>query len=585
MRELGVRRSRWALLILAVVVGAVSLAARSQKVTLADADRLFAEKSYSDALKSYEALQAAGAVPAGRTDDVAYRIAVSMGKSQQWDQALIRSLDFVKTHRGTVWEPRGLYWLGRLLIAAPHQGYRIGATVHRGNDVPKQPSADAAPERIALGPQDERNAHDALEAARVLFGAFRSRADTRGEEVELDFDLARVLAETDDLSRWAMSHSWEKPDSPVWRIDTSQAYDPHWPAPKRIMYLYAQIPLLAESLKGGGHEAALALFGKALWLRMYHGMMQSYAVRYENGAAVGIPYPYENESPEAVLHDLVARYPADPVRDQAQYTVGLWLNQSGHYLDAERELKRLTVERPQSKWAVDARRDLEEITRRQLSLAPIGQAALGEKPKLQVGFRNLAAVRFRAYRVRLEDALEHARGRNVSERELNQFEGLFDNLDDLDRRYGRPAAEWTLDTKDTGAHEPRAETVTVPVSERGAYLVAAEGTSIRAGAVVLVTDLALVQQVQRDSALFFAADLRSGAPIAGSRVVAKQFWWEGGRQHSAFSEGDTDAKGLLTVPLLLPPGRSGFRVQAAVAKRGRYAITGGAYSAGYSDNT
>src|SRR5437870_4442994 len=113
-----------------------SLAAHAPPRDLAAADRLFKEKSYAGALAIYERLLKAGSVPAARRDEVEYRIAVSLGKSQKWYRAIERSLAFVKGHRGTVWEPRALYWLGRLYLAVPHQGYRVGKRLYRGDNVP-----------------------------------------------------------------------------------------------------------------------------------------------------------------------------------------------------------------------------------------------------------------------------------------------------------------------------------------------------------------------------------------------------------------------------------------------------------------
>src|SRR5262245_33478953 len=64
--------------------------------SLAQADRSFLQKSYAAALKGYERAGKAGQVPTTRKDEVAYRIAVCLGKSQQWDRALARSLEFVQ---------------------------------------------------------------------------------------------------------------------------------------------------------------------------------------------------------------------------------------------------------------------------------------------------------------------------------------------------------------------------------------------------------------------------------------------------------------------------------------------------------
>src|SRR5438105_14058172 len=122
------RRAFAAIVTLTLLLGFAfcSLAAYAPPHDLSDADRLFKEKSYAGALAIYERLVKAGSVPAARHDEVEYRIAVSLGKSQKWDRAMERSLAFLKGHRGTVWEPRGLYWLGRLYLAVPHQRYRVG---------------------------------------------------------------------------------------------------------------------------------------------------------------------------------------------------------------------------------------------------------------------------------------------------------------------------------------------------------------------------------------------------------------------------------------------------------------------------
>src|SRR5437867_10384681 len=105
------RQIGWVMALFTLGFALYAFAAQERASTLADADRLYEEKSYAAALKSYEHELQAGAVPAGRRDEVQYRIAVSLGKAKQWDRALEQSLEFVKTHRGTVWEPRGLYWL------------------------------------------------------------------------------------------------------------------------------------------------------------------------------------------------------------------------------------------------------------------------------------------------------------------------------------------------------------------------------------------------------------------------------------------------------------------------------------------
>src|SRR5687768_12424 len=81
-------------------------------ITLKQADDFYAQERYGDAARAYEQLLRTRAVPRSRQDETRYRRAVALGKSRQWDRALDAALEFVKSRRGTVWEARGLHWLG-----------------------------------------------------------------------------------------------------------------------------------------------------------------------------------------------------------------------------------------------------------------------------------------------------------------------------------------------------------------------------------------------------------------------------------------------------------------------------------------
>src|SRR3569833_554161 len=128
--------------------------------SLAQADRLYAEKSYGLAVEGYRRFLRTGLVPEPRKNEVAYRIGVALGKSERWNEALVESLRFVREHPESVWEARGLYWLGRLFLLVPHQGWRAGDSVTRGSQPPR---GEQAAEPVELTEQDARNAQDALE--------------------------------------------------------------------------------------------------------------------------------------------------------------------------------------------------------------------------------------------------------------------------------------------------------------------------------------------------------------------------------------------------------------------------------------
>jgi uncharacterized protein YfaS (alpha-2-macroglobulin family) len=578
--------------------------ARARAATLAEADRLYGEKSYAAALEVYERLLQAGSVPEDRQDEIRYRVGVCLGKSEQWDRALEYGLEFVKNRRGTVWEPRGLYWLGRLYLGVPHNGWRVGPKVHRGNDVPKTDAAEK-PEQVYLAEQDRQNAQDALEAARALYPRYRNQdgfyAILAAEEIQLNFDLARVLQQSPDVHLWASKQDWAPPSDPQWKIDTEAAYSPDWAPPKKLLYLYEQIGALARTLpnaNAGGdaraprapnRQAALGLFGKATWLRGYHQLMQQYGFRWDfmegqQPKQVRLPYPYEDLKPPAVLRQLVREHPEDPVRDQAQYTIGLFTLQDGQPAAAEKEFRRFLEERPQSKWAEDARFHLAEITRRGVTVAALGTQAPGKAPKVNVGYRNVKSIRFELFRVRLEDVLGRADKLNDPRVQFNQFQQNFGTLEQARRLYGPMVARWDWTTKDNGDRQRRSETIELPVKEAGAYVIEASAPGLRTANVVLVSDLAVVQKTHRDGALLWVTNSLTGAPAAAAEVIAKQWWHEGGHERSSAFRGRTNAEGALTVPLQRGPGRTNFRIAALAYRPGRYAMTDPTWSQDYTDN-
>ncbi len=128
---------------LCLALGGASSARKDDPPNLAQADRLYAEKSFGRALAGYEAAMKVGAVPAVRRDEVQLRIAECLGKTEKWDRAFEASLEFVKDHRGSVWEPRGLYWMGQLYLKAPRFGYRVGRKRFRGSSVPQGDGGEA----------------------------------------------------------------------------------------------------------------------------------------------------------------------------------------------------------------------------------------------------------------------------------------------------------------------------------------------------------------------------------------------------------------------------------------------------------
>ncbi len=549
------------------------LPAQSAAPTLAEADRLYAEKSYAGALQAYEALLKGGQVPVGRADEVRYRVVVSVGKTQKWDRALQETLDYIKARRGTIWEARGLYWYGRLFLGVPHDGWKVGAKVYRGASAPQLPGSEK-PEQVYLQDLDFQNARDALEAARVFYPRFRKEHDTEAEEIQLNYDLQRALRLYPEMQTWARALKWPPPADPTWKFDLAKPYDPSWAPPKKQLFLMDQIGMLARSKEGPrAHHAAVALFARAQWLQNYHQMMQQVSWRYEKGQRIRIPYPYQDEKPETFYRQLVRDFPEDPIRDQSQYALGVYLEGRGAVVEAVAEYRRLADEMPRSKWADDARAQLEEITLRRLHLSVPTPVPAGQAVKGSLQTRNVKEVQLELFRLKLEEGLTRLDVLEDPRRAFQGFDGTLGKLDEVRKYLGPLVSRWTVTVNDTGKHEYLQSTFDLPTKDVGAYLVIASTPGVRMAQVVLLTDLLAVQKLDRDHSVTFVTNGATGEPVSGADVVVKQWWREGNSDRTSFRRGKTGPEGIFTSPLDRAAGRSGFRTVAFAWKQARYALT------------
>ena len=544
---------------------------------LRDADKQYAQKSFKRALQGYTLLQKTGLVPPERRDEIAYRIVVSEGKTQQWDLMFANGLDFVKARQHTIWEARGLYWLGRMYLAAPHSGYRVGATIHRGSDVPAI-AGDAKPQRVELSGADARNALDALEAAHVRYAEAdptNANRATANERIQEDFDLIHLLPNDPRAAAWFEKRDWLPPGDASWKINPAQPYDLGWPQPKKILYLYAHIQKLAGA---SPHPHALALFAQALWLRQYQTMMTSIAVKDEHDKPVPIPFPYQNWKPGAALDTLIGKYPEDTLRDEAQYLRAIWLLQEGKTQVGMAALQQFIATRPHSKWVSDARGHLANLRRPSVSVAVEGTPRPGNPVRLNLSYNNVTQIHFDAYRVDLSRLAQYQfknkDGDQDYENDWMRFSSLIEHRETLSGALqtlnASHLAAWTIAPRVTTPLQAHTQIVTAPLKDAGAYVVVASVPGLRASVVAMVSDLALVQKMDRGRALFYAANARTGKPIAGAKILTKQTWRGDDKAGSAFARGVTDANGLVSIDFLRKSGRQFFQM-AAFAQNGNQA--------------
>jgi uncharacterized protein YfaS (alpha-2-macroglobulin family) len=575
-----------------------SFARQTPQELVRQGDKSWNEQSYALALEAYEkALLSDPKLP--NRAEIDYRIMVALGRAKQWDRAIAAAEKYVLTYRNSVWEARGQVWRGRLYQIVEHSGYQVGKKITRGSDVPKSEGGEQ-PVQVELDAQDTAASDAAMTRAQALLERFRAARLDPAErealtlaEIDLDFDLADVAAREDDSEKFRASQT-------DWTIDTHMAYDPHWPSARRVMFLYAKILELDAARPGGDHHptvlATLARATYILQLRQRNGGSQRFlGYRRIQGrrmpAYVHEVLPYEAIEPIDLLMDVLQRYPADPEADRLAYTVALWTEQKGDYLKAADRYVAFLHTYPRSRWNSDAHRQLDQMTRPSLDLDFNNVTRPGKKAYVGVTSRNVSQVHLTAYRVHLDSIFGHTEAKGQDGATIRP------SFDDLLRQFhvadAHPAyrrgkmAEWTITTGSDGKYGVAHDVVATPLDTCGAYVVeAVAGTNrqLVATTLVIVTDLTVVQKVDRDSVLAYVADSTTGKPVPGAEVtVWKPVALHGSdpAREATYGTGATDSTGQYRTTLPAPVGDQGYnrldvrrRAQVfAYAGGDRYAVS------------
>jgi hypothetical protein len=583
----------------ACLITAIAALAATRKAApppgLAEADLLYSQKSYAKALEGYQHALQTGAAGQRRAE-VEYRVAVCLGRTQRWDEAIARTQEFYSEHRAPLWAARGYHWLGQLLTVAPHCGYQVGKRIYRGQDYPKVKGPEK-PEYVQLCEEDRGRAISSFEQAKKLYEQTRPHQDK--EEADLNFDLASLLSRQDlgPLAAALIGLEMEKrpslrlregePDPAAvkrlqghdWALTPTKPYDPSQPFPQRILGLYLQIERLEN-----GRRAPEARLARALYLRGYQGQMSELMQAFDRKKKdlIPIPFPYQDVDAIALLESIAGDFRKHPVAPQALYTAGLWLESKSEFLKALDRYQAVIERWPDSKWVSDAKDRIQDIEWPSLGISA-RPAQPGSKAWLSVSGRNVKTIKLTAYRVRLEEVLLNPAVLEDAHVDWGHFGVLGDEAGLL--RYPREkVAEWTHVTNDTGDHRLLRQRTQVPLSENGAYVITADGGQAHAATLLLITDLAIVQKVDKDRALVFVCNAKTGQPVPGAEVLIREIYVTKRDQEAVSVErGQADQEGLKGKALVRPAGVSqpNSTIQALAWVGDRYALTGQMWHEGY----
>lgn len=464
------RRAPAAAVLIVVVTLAAIAYGQGQAPSVESADKLFEDKNYREAADTYkEIVEAQGT----KWRYAAEKQMQSLLRLNLYDDALDAAQDYVKRTAGTPYEARAERLLGNLYMSLPHWGTRAGGEFYRGeyrqgmrlqtwrydkkHGVQHMERArelyamyDAAPEKLAVLPEDERKGWHA-------------------ERIDCIFDLANMvsqfsiysdqphfwhmwwgerddfLAETageDDFDEGYSWQQWSRKRPIGLRVDADGR--PIWPQKpdeyaddlnddEKILYLLAEVRVLDET-KNKAHTA-LSYYRQGMLARKRFGMdrLNGYAGNYYVDGRRPLQEelqsfnPWELEDGEALilaggklmvvelpeqfdvfglLRTVYNEFADGGVADQARYGAGLYYQTRQQYNAAIEEYKALQAAFPQSDWTGEAGDQIELILKPQVRISQSSIHLPGKPAELQFSYRNVSKVNFVARRIDLGPMLK-----------------------------------------------------------------------------------------------------------------------------------------------------------------------------------
>ncbi|HEX8551621.1 MAG TPA: MG2 domain-containing protein [Abditibacteriaceae bacterium] len=592
-------RSRFAFLLTLLVCAAplfssVSSAAPKQSGLEARANSLWREGSFARAVPAFRAAIKSGALRDRDTTRLHFADALFQTGRQEAALREAQSLLRVTRSRARVWT-----WLGRASARRSHYGYVINGKTRR--DIEDETSGA---HYVDLSTIDSARALDYFEQAKLQ--ARRERAAkipgalSAGEEIDLNFDLAGYLPDVAggrfirDLKRGA-----KVSNEP---IDATQPYNRAWNLPRKVLYLLEDVRRLDSSPTR--NNAARALIAKGRFALNYRAVMDRWAARWSGPTAPpelqekdGLSewdedlikevrskstvllkprsYPYSHLDAVAIWSQIARDYPRSPFADSALFLAARELTRRDEPVRALAVYQFIARDFPRSPRRSKVQHEIDALQKPEIVIAVRGVQAPGEAAKIALRVRNIERLDFAAYRVPLEKVWGSPAFLKNPNKSFGDF-GL-EHLRNAARRYGAPVARWQHNTRDRRDMRAIRRTVATPLQENGAYLVIASGPGVRAAQLVIVSDLALVKKSDAGQILLYAADARSGKPVANAGIVVKQRIYDEDYNLKATSaRGTTNSSGFFSTAITQIKDSYDSKAQALVWSGSRYAFTGNA---------
>ncbi|MBP7936179.1 MAG: hypothetical protein KA354_16175 [Phycisphaerae bacterium] len=336
------------------------------------------------------------------------------------------------------------------------------------------------------------------------------------------------------------------PDGKPQFIVAPREYSPRLGDGPKIRFLLEEVRQIDDSEKK--NDAATALMRWAMIARTLYGPESAQGNAKEPvkkvweladdealtmvGGRVGVVTLPPSESPIACLRTLDEVYPQSDVRPEAHYALAMYYQTRQQFPKAVGEYEALIKLYPNHDRKADAETQIARIKRPEAILSPTGIFLPDDRAKLSFTYRNTDQIDFVAYAFDLEkyvrDRMEKTDEQWWNYRNIHW--DLFSNEHFKWKSYKKgEVARWVESVPRPEGNRVAESASLSPLTKPGAYIVEARpnGPANDDGvsrALLLVTDIAIVQKNLPGGGLIWVVDARTGQPLADKAVRIYEHW-------------------------------------------------------------
>lgn len=501
------------LLGLSLPVGAATL--------LQQADQAFADHNYKEALGLYEQTQKD---PKFASDSlrVRHRVLSSLDKLQDYDRFIPQLEIALKQVPDLLWRARYSALGAQVYRRMPHQGYLRNGTLYR--------NADRREGTYTwVWDQDHKQAETYYNAARKNY--FDYLYTRKARLMEIEKELLNLVEELGFFYRdqaWLTSarKDWPTLVAPKAPGETLKA---EWTPFQKAYFLYYESLKMAQNLKNDSTQVRLQFAWNVFILRRL-GLQAA---------------DYPDLDPMLAFQTLLKTYPQDALADKIQLSLGDLLNGRQQYAAAIENWEMLLKHHPKSLLVNAAHDRLQNIRWPSLHLQVPGVQAPDQPARFQVGGRNLKDLTFKLCAVDLQRELTAFLSLNNPSLRFVDFNGHFgSSLTENRSHCQEEVLSWSWQTQAPDYTPFQRELTLSKALPAGAYLLQAEGQDVEASALVLLSDLSLVQKQAGEQTLFYLSSAETGKPVSGATLYLKETTGSGLGSQVKISRVKTGADGL-----------------------------------------